>query len=224
MSNNNDTEFNDEHKERIKRALEKMKDKDTSKYWQFSDGVLYQMCAKKPGHDKRDIVAGKLMLIGRTYAAALERRKTADGLTTEEFYYDKAVPALLGIGEDIDSALAELNKYESIDENNMDKILSLHGKLVDIFEPVTGQRKRSFASKYLHFHCPEMFYIYDERARSSICKLVSLKSRRSYPGDGEYALFFRKAMALRDFLKREHGTDLSPREIDNLLLYSTDQE
>jgi hypothetical protein len=43
---------------------------------------------------------------------------------------------------------------------------------MDLFAAITQREKRSLASKYLHFHVPHVFYLYDSRARRAITKVV----------------------------------------------------
>ncbi|AJH77677.1 hypothetical protein [Heyndrickxia coagulans] len=44
--------------------------------WSFGNEILYEMCRKNPDHNKADVIVGKIWLIGRSYAAAIENRKT----------------------------------------------------------------------------------------------------------------------------------------------------
>ena len=57
-------------------------------------------------------------------------------------------------------------------ENNIGQIISVHNFLTVIFNEISGLDKRSLASKYLHFHLPNLFYIYDSRADNAIRKMV----------------------------------------------------
>ena len=43
-------------------------------HYSFGDKILYDMCQDKPTHKEKDIVAGKIWLIGRSYSASPERR------------------------------------------------------------------------------------------------------------------------------------------------------
>jgi len=42
--------------------------------WDFGNQVLYDMCRANPQHKEDRIIIGKIWLIGRSYAAAIERR------------------------------------------------------------------------------------------------------------------------------------------------------
>lgn len=49
--------------------------------------------------------------------------------------------------------------------------LKAHKDLMNVFNRISGMDKRSLSSKYLHFHAPDFFYIYDARAATAITKL-----------------------------------------------------
>ena len=100
--------------------------------------------------------------------------------------------------------------------------IEIHKRLQDLFLSFTGLEKRSLASKYLHFHFPNVFYIYDSRARRAIQKLVtrltSIPDTATEIRDSQYKDFVRRCSWLRSRLDDFHGVRLTPREIDNLLL------
>ena len=52
---------------------------DADDIWTFANSILYRMCEENPEHKDVGIVAGKLLIIGRTYAAAVERGKIQPG-------------------------------------------------------------------------------------------------------------------------------------------------
>ena len=84
--------------------------------------------------------------------------------------------------------------------------------------------KRSFASKYLHFHLPKLFFIYDTRAVSALKKIVPVlpveikKYYKTLNFDSDYTDFLFRCLYLQKIIASEHNIILSPREIDNLLL------
>ncbi len=43
--------------------------------WDFSNQVLYDLCRAHPAHDDVSVVIAKMLLMGRAYSAAIERRK-----------------------------------------------------------------------------------------------------------------------------------------------------
>ena len=192
--------------------------------WEFGNSILYNMCADHPEHRDGGVIAGKLWLIGRAYSAALERRKTGDGAGTDEFYHEIAAPRMLAAGPELDERIARLNSCAAIDDESLDLALNTHKFLADVLEEISGLEKRSLASKYLHFHCPKMFFIYDSRAKARIKQLVGKNQPRLYRHypcgyDVDYADFCVRALDLKEYIAQEYGVELSPREIDNLLLY-----
>ena len=190
--------------------------------WVFGNSILYQMCAENPGHDQTDIIVGKLWLIGRSYAAAIERRKTADGYQGDDFYYEVVAPKMLEIGKELDARLAYLNNTDKSIKECIPDILETHRFLMDAFTELTGLEKRSLASKYLHFHCPDKFYIYDSRARGAIDKLVKRPDKEILFGinkyDAEYGDFVCRMLELQEYFEENLGIHETPRGIDNFLL------
>ena len=125
--------------------------------WDFGNSILYRMCNEYPNHNKEDEIIGKIWIIGRSYAAAIERRKNADEYYGDDFYFDAVAPKMLEIGKELDERLSKLNKSKGSIADEIREILSLHKFLMDAFFEMTGLEKRSLASKYLHFHCSEKF-------------------------------------------------------------------
>ncbi len=50
--------------------------------WVFGNNYLYELCGNNPYHQKKDVVLAKIWLIGRGYAAAIERSR---GQAVEKF-------------------------------------------------------------------------------------------------------------------------------------------
>ncbi len=111
--------------------------------------VLYGMCREMPNHgDKRELWA-KTWVIGRAYAAGLERH-AADGLPS-------IIDALHRSRRWLDPALAALRKRDALVSHEMvDLVAGVHGRLLAALTPSMrrGNQPRSFVSKYLHFHAP----------------------------------------------------------------------
>lgn len=193
-------------------------------YWTFGNEVLYQMCRDNPLHIDGEVIVGKLLLIGRTYAAALERRKNAEG-SSDVFYYDLVAPKMIGVGTNLDEQIALLNKYDGDIKNNAAIVIDTHAFLVRTFDKgLTGLNKRSLASKYLHFHCPNMFYIYDSRADKAVRKLVKKPDKRVLESiedyDTVYGEFVCRMIELQTYLEEAFGHTVSPRELDDFLLWT----
>ena len=189
--------------------------------WEYGNSILYDMCKKDPCHNQKDIIVGKIWLIGRSYAAAIERRKNAAN-ANDDFYYDTVAPKMLEIGGCLDFRLSELRNASTPILNNVKDILETHKLLMDTFYELTGLEKRSLASKYLHFHCPHMFFIYDSRARIGINKYVKRPDKRVLSNiecDLEYGDFVCRMLELQSYLNDKLGIYQDPRQIDGFLLH-----
>jgi hypothetical protein len=194
----------------------------------FGNYVLYRMCEEQPGHTNADVVEGKIWLIGRAYAAAIERGA------------DNAGPKLYGLiaaeiakANEVDGWLASVSDIKQVDANNVGRVLAVHRKFVDLLKKLAGGKRatrRSFASKYLHFHNPKAFFIFDSQANAEIrrrCKELTraknVKSSQlglspdSY--DEAYADFVLCCIQYRDEEARRRGNGpMSPRQLDQELL------
>ena len=152
-------------------------------------------------YNKNKIFASKIWLIGRSYAAAIERTKTGKSLNTiiDDFWTE------LEPGQQwLDESLQALNQTPIDDmKGKLDIIFKIHNEFTEIMKKTTNLEKRSLSSKYLHFHCPNAFFIYDSRARKSINKLVGGKKVTNYTGDAEYIGFYLKVLELQNFFKQK---------------------
>src|ERR1019366_2260152 len=125
-----------------------------------------RMCEKEPKHEDIDIISSKVWIIGRAYAAAIERGvvgKFRRGLKPgEDFHQKKAAPAIKK--SKIDKWIEAVSDIPRLTEENLKRSLECHKRMTDLFKKITGMEKRSLASKYLHFHASNAFFIYDSRA------------------------------------------------------------
>lgn len=213
------------YKDKADRAVAAYLSSKTTR-WQLGNQVLYDLCKKHPSHNDADEIVAKIWLIGRSYAAAIERRRNAESLSGD-FYYDVVAPAILSVGEELDDGIQCLKMCQWLNDDTLDAVLDIHGHLTKTFEKLTNMDKRSLASKYLHFHCPDMFFIYDSRASSAINKLVNKGKENLYKHisaerDMVYTDFCVRAVELRSYIDSSHGIKLTPRELDDLLLYNSD--
>jgi hypothetical protein len=185
--------------------------------WNFLNEVLYKLCADNPCHTKDDIIMAKVMLIGRAYSATIERGRAAAGAGGRDFYETRVAPKIHK--SDIDEWFRALGK--SSVNRDVELNLVTHTRLMRLFKEISGKKKRSLASKYLHFHFPKHFYIYDSRAHNAILKLTR-PIRKRHPGfrgyDTVYSRFYFRCEALNEQIAKLVGRHLSPRELDNLLL------
>lgn len=195
---------------------------DDADPWYLANAALYQLCADHPSHTDVRASIAKVLLIGRTYAAAIERRKKGRGgneMLGDSFYVDAVGPAFLQCG--IDQYLAAIPIGDDIGDTWMGA-LEAHAHLLGVIRALTGDEKRSLTSKYLHFHRPELFFIYDSRAAQSIAKLCKgfKRSTRRIPAgvDPTYGAFVVRALEVRDCIFDDHGKRLTPRQLDRVLL------
>jgi len=184
--------------------------------WDLANEILYDLCAKFPHHKNKSEVMAKVMLIGRSYAASIERRKNKRK-NYDDFYEDVVAPKLMK--SKLDRYLSRLEGENRISESNIGTILKTHKYLVDLFQSITKLNKRSLASKYLHFHYPNLFYLYDSRAVKSLSKFVRCKTGTDRDYDSHYASFFKKAYELQRYIEKKYKQALSPRELDKILLW-----
>lgn len=167
--------------------------------------ALYDLCFLHRDHLRDEIVADKLRLIGRLYA------EYGAGLGFSPEYSAHRLAK-----SPVDHWFASLATAEALDSW---LLLELHKRVMDLFADLPEAVARSLASKYLHFHFPELFCIYDEE----VARAASLLSE----GDGgflamsdfdrAYAQFLAVCRRLADRLAPELGRRLSPRELDRVL-------
>lgn len=141
----------------------------------LGNDVLYQLCKDYPEHKTPEEIIAKIWLIGRAYAAAIERRKNKDE-KNDAFYEKTVVPAIQK--SSLDEYLNKVSIFNEITLENIPKILETHNYLTNLFTRISGIEKRSLASKYLHFHFPKLFFLYDSRVVASSRMLLPRFNQR----------------------------------------------
>lgn len=187
-------------------------------FWDFGNEVLYRLCREHPKHDDPSIAAAKIWLIGRSYAAAIERRKPTE-VQEGNFYSKRVAPAVCK--SEIDQRLAALKSTKKVTQDSFSTIVETHKYVTDLFSKISDQDKRSLASKYLHFHKPNLFFIYDSfavKGISALSEITGRASRTAGQGDNSYRKFAEKCLVLRDHIHDHYDVMLTPRQIDRLLL------
>lgn len=196
--------------------------------WTEGNQVLYDLCSKHSKHENDQIIVAKVWLIGRSYAAAVERRRpTGNGypVLSEGFYRKVVCEVFRDSKLELDYDLDILKRINDENEKIRSGLL-VHHRLVQALKERTNICHRSFASKYLHFHAPYSFYIYDSIASRGLSRLLPGRIpkdavRRDVSpedSDEEYRRFVIKAHHLRVRIQDTFGEDLTPRQIDRLLL------
>ncbi len=130
--------------------------------WQNADEVLYRVARPHPGECTDAETNAKLLVIGRSYATGIERqvedpKPTAMCRLSKFFHHNRVA---------INVLLEETSGLvEPLSTEKLQAIVDIHGRFVALLKNVTRPDKtpRTFASKYLHFHCPAV-PIYDSYA------------------------------------------------------------
>jgi hypothetical protein len=168
--------------------------------------ALYELCFLHRHHFQDEIVADKLRMMVRVYVE--------QGLNVNEFSSELVAHRLGRSG--IDRWFASLATAEHLDQA---LVFELHKRVMDVFSDLPEVQARSLAAKYLHYHFPELFYIYDaglETAASDLgegeCGYLALAEH-----DPVYDSFFACCRKLADKLAAQAGHRLSPRELDRIL-------
>ena len=194
--------------------------------WVKARSILYQLCEEHPEHSNDDWIVAKIWLIGRSYAAAVERVQEKDFLMADDYYYDKVAQGLHGkFGKELDTHIFSL-KSSNNTEDRIFEMLETHQLLTSKLKSITGLDKRSLASKYLHFHIPSCFYIYDSRANKTIKIFVRKENHNAIPQsdlyDNHYSDFVYRMLLLQKHLCESlpQGLEsITPRFLDSFLLY-----
>jgi len=190
--------------------------------WDFGNAILYKLCKENFQHTTDDHILTKVLFIGRIYAAAVERRKNKSSDINDNFYTDTVAPTFRK--SKLDDKLLELKLVMPDKIENIKSVLQTHYYLTKMLQKITALDKRSFSSKYLHFHFPDLFYIYDSRAVSALRQFTSqipmdLKHILQFENiDIEYAKFYCKCFGLKREIKSQLNIELTNRQFDNLLI------
>jgi len=176
---------------------------------------------RHPFHTEVPAVIAKVWLIGRAYAAAIERRRNKADEENDDFYVQTVGPEIVSSG--IDIWIKAARQYERPSTESFGTLLEVHRLTTQLFNKISDLEKRSLASKYLHFHVPGLFYIYDTRAVEALrvrelSAVVGRAGRATVPADNEYRKFAEKYLRLQQHIEEQFNVRLTPREIDKLLL------
>ena len=185
--------------------------------WDLSNQILYEMCQKHHHHENDEVIIAKVLLIGRVYSAAIERRKNVEN-SSSMFYWREVAPSIRK--SKIDVWLNTLKMFDHPTSENCARIIAVHKKVTELFKEISGLEKRSLASKYLHFHFPNLFFIYDSRSSNALKKIEYSSAWNSslIEYDRAYAKFFFRSLMFTEKVKNECGIYLTPRQLDKYLL------
>lgn len=167
--------------------------------------ALYDLCFFHRHHLQDELVADKLRLIGRLYA------EYGAGLG-----FSPELSAHCLAKSPVDRWFSALSTAEQLDGW---LLLELHKRVMDVFADLPETEARSLASKYLHFHFPELFSIYDSQVDSAVkalsegdCGFLAMSDH-----DPVYGRFHAGCRKLAERLAPLIGRRLSPRELDRVL-------
>lgn len=189
--------------------------------WDLGNKILYDLCERYPHHRAIDQITAKVWLVGRSDAAPVDRREKNTEVGSDAFYITCVAPAIRNAR--IDEWLAPLRSLRVVTTENFGEILSVHARLTNLLSDLAGRDQRSFASKYLHFHFRDLFFLNDTRAGKALSLLrASLVGKRRPRSDGDADTDYRK-LCEKCLIVRRRAEELSkpmltPRQIDNLLL------
>jgi len=192
--------------------------------WKLGNDVLYELCATHPYHTEDAVIIGKFWLIGRSYAAAIERRRVSGDREVSEDYrgddiYTKQLAPTIRRNM-IDRWFDALKVVEPVPAT----ALQIHKTLTDLLHRITGMDNRSLVSKYLHFHFPAVYFIYDSRALTSVGELYRqfggkpLRSAGCDVADLKYAPFWTHCEFVSSKIAVLMERKITPRELDCVLV------
>lgn len=167
--------------------------------------ALYDLCFFHRHHFRDEIVADKLRLIGRLYAeygAGLGFSPELGAHALAQSPVDRWF-CTLATAEELEGWL----------------LLETHKRVMDVFADLPEAEARSLASKYLHFHFPELFFVHDSlvdraawRLAEGDCGFLAMSEF-----DPVYGRFHACCRKLAERLAPQVGRRLSPREMDRVL-------
>jgi hypothetical protein len=199
--------------------MKQYKERPYELYRKFNTEV-YGICRRNPKHTDPEVVYLKTHLIGRTYAVSPERIKDSK-YKSKDFWREFCFHI---VNSNIDKHLNRLKKIKSkktLTEEEKFILIEVFNEVHSVFK--SGSRSRdkknnpnriSFTSKYLHFHFPHLFYIYDSLALKGIREKKKDIQYRGSSKKSVYETFYEKCEILR---KKENFKD--PRALDNYLLH-----
>ncbi len=178
--------------------------------WNEVNAFLYKVCESDLKGCKPETIACRLILIGRTYSAALERNNKHLDLSTDDIY---SQVSNLKIWKET------AKRLKTLKPDDYAEMISIHDDLVKALEGIVENKKISLVSKFLHFHRKDCFYIYDSQAREASLYLMPDRLRLPINSQvlysDEYARFCHRV----DCIRKEINPKLTLREIDDFLLY-----
>lgn len=168
--------------------------------------ALYDLCYIQRDHLRREAAAEKLRMMMRLYAE--------QGMLPAGFSLETTTLSLQRAC--VDCWFSAMATAECLDTA---LVLNLHKRLMDLFPELPRAEACALASRYLHFHFPELFFVFDSRVEA--VALVLTRGEGEAPAGEEqdpgYARFVGACLELVDGMVPLVGRRLSPRELDRVL-------
>lgn len=187
--------------------------------WDVGNEWLYTLCETYPAHTVKAEIAAKIWLIGRAYSAAAERGVAGKGQAgkyivelSQRFIDQKA-----------DRHLKRLPKPIADFREHLNLVVDVHHSIEAIFSIEDELGRVSLTSKYLHFHRPDLFPIYDSRASKAIAQIAPDSRFSDYEvstghATSRYGKFVVRTAWLLDQMAELLEYMPTLRQLDNLLL------
>lgn len=194
------------------------------------NSMLYEAVAAQPSNVERSQIIGKLMLIGRTYSASVERRKTKGHVKDERQALEVIIAAAEAIAASKCSVMLDaIEVDERLTLERLPEAVAIHLELCGALATANNRENSSLASKYLHFHRPAFFPIVDSYVREGWSWVMdelneSYKGWRGFGKVDRYQGWCIRVLALRDSTEESTRTSVSLREVDNYLLSIMSQD
>lgn len=188
------------------------------------NSMLYEAVSAQPSNSDKAQIIGKLMLIGRTYSASVERRKTRGHIKDERQALEVIIEAAEAIAESKCAAmLASIGMDDRLTIDRLPEVVAIHLELCRALAKANNRENSSLASKYLHFHRPEFFPIVDSYVREGWSWVMeelgqTYKGWRVFGKVNRYGDWCCRVLDLRKLIENGHEGAVSLRQVDNYLL------
>lgn len=108
--------------------------------WDLTNKMLYRLCREHPTHTDQDAIVAKIRIIGRVYAASIERRRTQIGDSTDSFYKNVGREILRS---KLDEWIDEAREINPNSDAALAVMVGVHKRTVELFRRISGLNKRS---------------------------------------------------------------------------------
>lgn len=186
------------------------------------DETIHGLCAEHPDHKDPASVHAKVWIIARTLSSGLERVIKSKG-ARQGRALTRVRDEILKNGKRIDGLMADLKTIrEPLSAEKLRKIVSIHGEILILLQPIARKPPRSFVSKYLHFH-NSVVPIYDRMANRALRdhrllaraeKIFEMPPR----GDKAYARHTMRFFKLYDIVREKSLEEPTVKRLDSYLI------